>query len=411
MRRPPKKKIQKLAGDSLRIANLAQAISQAGSRIEDNDWQSLLDELVAKNLELKHQSVLDAAAEHVFSNQPEAYEVLIESIESIATCGRILVSETHYNIILIAAPILAWSRFEISSGAIPAPILKSLSNSWRDALLCKGIQISILPTLFSIDQLPQDHCQINDLMHHTAHQFLAGKAIPSPKDLPKTVPFLADSRYLLGVVIAPENSALFQWQLCPSPFDVSKAKEAALALWKQRAHADIAHLLPGCGFEFLLPESYYSACREADILVRPISIRSAVFYLTHTLGIEASELGAIIGRFGQETHTGQVDELRVGFTLRDAPEIIYGVIWPLYQQEDEMNALIGPNFPASDEASGEIPSLLNESGIKRIQILEDIFEMEFCDDCQAPLFADAEGELVHTEMPDDAPPEGSVHLH
>ncbi len=85
MRRAPKKKIQKLAGDALRIANLSQAISQAGSRLEDNDWQSLLDTLIAKILEAKHQSILDAAAEHVFTNQADAYEVLIEAIESIAT--------------------------------------------------------------------------------------------------------------------------------------------------------------------------------------------------------------------------------------------------------------------------------------------------------------------------------------
>lgn len=411
MRRAPKKKIQKLAGDSLRIANLALAVAHAGSRIEDSDWQNTLDALVAKNLELNHQTVLDAAAEHVFTNQPEAYEVLIESIESIASSGRIQHDDTSYDMVLVAAPILAWSRFEIASGNVPPALLKSLTTSWRESLLSKGAQLCILPSLYSIDQLPRDHCEVNNLLHNTAKLFLDNKSIPTPKDLPKTVPFLADSRYLLSVVLAPSESTLFQWQLTPSPFDIAKAKEAALLLWKQRAHAEVANLLPGCGFEFLLPESYYSACREADILVRPISIRSAVFYLTQTLNVEASDLGAIIGRFGPETHPGQVDELRVGFTLKSAPEIIYGVIWPLYQQEDELNALIGPSLSTIDERQGEIPTLLTESGLTNIQILEDIFGMEFCDDCQAPLYADADGELVHTEMPEDAPPEGSVHFH
>ena len=411
MRRTPKKKIQKLAGDALRIANLAQAISQAGSRLEDQDWQNLLDSLVEKNLELRHQSVLDSAAEHVFSNLPDAYEILIESIESMASSGRIKDGDTEYEMILIAAPILAWSRFEIYSGAIPAEILRSLTTSWRESLLCKGVQVSLLPNLFSIDQLPQTYCDVNDLMQHTAKDFLKNRNASLSKELPKTVPFLADSRYLLGVVLAPVNSPVFQWQMTPSPFDVTKAKEATLLIWKQRAHAEIAHLLPGCGFEFLLPEAYYSACREADILIRPISIRSAVFYLTQTLNVEASELGAIIGRFGPETYPDQVDELRVGFTLRQHPEIIYGVIWPLYQQEDELNALIGPSIQDATDRSGEIPALLAESGVNNITILEDIFGMEYCDDCQAPLYADAEGELVHPEMPDDAPPEGSMHLH
>jgi hypothetical protein len=411
MRRAPKKKIQKLAGDALRIANLSQAISQAGSRLEDNDWQSLLDTLIAKILEAKHQSILDAAAEHVFTNQADAYEVLIEAIESIATSGQIKDGDTSYDILLVAAPILAWSRFDIASGSIPTNLIKSLTTSWRESLLCKGVQVCILPNLFSIDQLPQDHCAVNDLLHQTAQHFLQNKAIIAPKDLPKTVPFLADSRYLLGVILAPSNAPLFQWQMTPSPFDISKAKEAALLLWKQRAHADIAHLLPGCGFEFLLPEAYYSACREADILVRPISIRATVFYLCQTLNVEASELTAIVGRFGPETHPGQVDEVRVGFTLKKAPEIIYGVIWPLYQQEDEIHALVGPSNSTMDEREGEIPRLLKESGVSQVLILEDIFGLEFCEDCQAPLYADAEGDLVHPEMPDDAPPEGSVHLH
>lgn len=411
MRRAPKKKIQKLAGDALRIANLAQAISQAGSRLEDQDWQNLLDTLVAKNLELKHQTVLDAAAEHVFTNLPDAYEILIESIESKATADQIKDGDSEYEIILVAAPILAWSRFEIFSGSIPAAILKSLTTSWRESLLCKGVQVSILPTLYSIDQLPQTYCDVNDVLHHTAKDYLNNKPTIANKDLPKTVPFLADSRYLLGVVLAPVNSPVFQWQMTPSPFDIAKAKEATLLIWKQRAHAEVAHFLPGCGFEFLLPEAYYSACREADILIRPISIRSAVFYLTQTLNVEASDLGAVIGRFGPETHPGQVDELRVGFTLKNEPEVIYGVIWPLYQQEDEINALIGPSIHQMDERLGEIPTLLTESGVTNINILEDIFGMEYCDDCQAPLYADAEGELVHPEMPDDAPPEGSVHLH
>ena len=411
MRRPPKKKIQKLAGDALRIANLSLAISQAGSRLEDQDWQALLDALVAKNLELKHQSVLDAASEHVFTSQSDAYEVLIEAIESLATSGQIKDGETDYEIMLVAAPILAWSRFEIASGPIPPAILRSLQTSWRESLLCKGVQVSILPALFSIDQLPQDHCAIRDLLHQTAHHFLQNKVIAAPKELPKTVPFLADSRYLLGIVLAPTNAPVFQWQMTPAPFDVNKSKETTLLLWKQRAHADIAHLLPGCGFDFLLPDSYYSACREADILVRPISIRSSIFYLTQTLNVEASDLGAVIGRFGPETHPGQVDELRVGFTLKNAPEVIYGVIWPLYQQEDEIMALLGPENADIDERQGDIPRLLSESGLNQIHILEDIFSLEFCDDCQAPLYADAEGELVHPEMPENAPPEGSLHFH
>jgi hypothetical protein len=36
--------------------------------------------------------------------------------------------------------------------------------------------------------------------------------------------------------------------------------------------------------------------------------------------------------------------------------------------------------------------------------------MEFCEDCGAPLYPDADGELVHAEMPEDVP-SGTEHFH
>jgi hypothetical protein len=94
--------------------------------------------------------------------------------------------------------------------------------------------------------------------------------------------------------------------------------------------------------------------------------------------------------------------------LKNAPEVIYGVVWPLYQQDDQINALGGKD---SDNLPGEIPSLLADCGINDIQRNDDIFGMEFCDDCSAPLFVDRDGDLVHSEMPDDVPPQGSEHFH
>jgi hypothetical protein len=411
MRRTTKKKTPKLAGDGLQIANLSVAISQAGSRMEDSAWQHQLDTLVTKILSNSKQAVLDAASDHVFAHHPDAYEILIESIESIATSSRIVFNDQHYDILCIAAPILAWSRFDVPSGVIPEKMLTSLSKNFSDTLLVKQAQVRLLPHVFSIDQLPRNHCDVSSVMLLTAIQHIEKRAVEIMDDLPKTIPFLADSRYLLGVVLVPTGSTVFQWQTTPAPYNILKAKEEALTRWQEKIHADVANLLPGCGFNILLPDSYYFACRESDIQVRPISIRSAVFYLTQTLNIDASEMCAIIGRFGPEDQIGQVDELRIGFALKNAPEIIYGVVWPLYQQEDEVNALLGSiNLPLTEQ-KGEIETLLNDSGIHQVQIMEDVYGLEFCDDCQAPLYVDAEGDLVHPEMPEDTLPEGSIHFH
>ena len=58
-------------------------------------------------------------------------------------------------------------------------------------------------------------------------------------------------------------------------------------------------------------------------------------YLTNTLGVEPADLRAVIAGFGEETADGQIDEYRVSFTMRQEADVIYGIVWPLYGQEDE----------------------------------------------------------------------------
>ena len=168
------------------------------------------------------------------------------------------------------------------------------------------------------------------------------------------------------------------------------------------------NLLPGCGVELLLPEAYYTACREADIKIRPASIRSAVFYLTQTLGKEPTGLSVVIAACGVQETPGQIDEFRISFCLTESPEVIYGVVWPLYQAEDQEAAM---GTDENGNLSGDIPDILIECGITDIIQLEEIFAMEFCDDCGTPLFADREAELVHPEMPEDTPAPGTAHFH
>lgn len=408
MRRAPEKKHQKLHADGLKLANLSLAVAQSASRIEDIAWQAQLDTIVAKNLEQRHQNVIDAAAEHLFTTHPNAYEVLVETMESVSTSSRIEFRHEQYDVLLMAAPILAWSRFEIASGSIQAAALNGLTESWMQHIISDGAKLRVLPLLYSIDQLPRDHCETYSLMKNTAIELLKGNAISTSEELPKTVPFLADIRYLLAVVVVPANKALFRWQEVAAPFDCAQSKSDILALWQAQAEPTVMRLLPGCGIELLLPEAFYTACREGDIRIRPSSIRSAIFYLTQTLSISAGDLDVIIAGFGLEETPGQIDEYRISFALKKAPEVIYGVVWPLYQQDDQVTAMGNAN---DDNLPGEIPALLTECGISEIQRIEDIFTMEFCDDCGAPLFADRDADLVHAEMPEDAPPQGSEHFH
>ena len=68
-------------------------------------------------------------------------------------------------------------------------------------------------------------------------------------------------------------------------------------------------------------------------------------------------------------------------------------------------------FDESGKLTGDIPDILTDCGISNILQIDEIFAMEFCDDCGTPLFADRDAELVHPEMPDDTPSPGTAHFH
>ncbi|MEB0140959.1 MULTISPECIES: DUF2863 family protein [unclassified Undibacterium] len=408
MRRPIKRNRLKLAAESQRLVNLSLAVAQSASRLEDLNWQDKLDAYVSKNLKLQHQEILDGAAENLFAAEPNGYDVLIETLESMSSSAHFEVDGQAYDALLIAAPVLAWTRFEIASGAVAPDMLQKLIDDCSRDLLTADTSLRLLPNLYSIDQLPRNHCETYSLMERHALAIIAKQPGNGEPERAQTVPFLADIRYLLGILVTPAGAPLFQWQTLDAPYDCVKAKNAALLEWQQHAALSLQHLLPGCGLEVLLPEAYYTACREADIKIRPASLRSAVFYLTQTLGKEAGEFSVVIAACGVQETPGQIDEFRVSFCLRESGEVVYGVVWPLYQAEDQQAAL---SMDDNDQIIGDIPDILLECGISDILPLDEIFAMEFCDDCGTPLFADREAELVHPEMPEDTPTPGTAHFH
>jgi hypothetical protein len=251
------------------------------------------------------------------------------------------------------------------------------------------------------------------MTHKLAQAAYKGSSVKQSVRTPDTAPFLADTRYLLIAIVAPQGAPLFRWQEPQHHINFMAERASALEQWRAQATDNVARLMPGCGIELLLPEAYYVACREADKLIRPVSIRAAVHYLTNTLDVEPADLRAVIAGFGEETTDGQIDEYRVGFTLRQSPDVVYGIVWPLYGQEDEEGTpMEGPmtGGPVPVAPINEITTHLNAAGIAHIKRINEHYVAEYCDDCGAPLFADPTGELVHAEMPEDTPT-GGEHFH
>jgi len=415
MRRPFKSNVQKRSADSQRLTTLAQAVVQAASRLEERNWEQQLDALLRRLMKNGHQDIIDAALDHAFKLESAAYDALMESAEAVSESCQIEQDGVLYDALLIAAPILAWTRFSIASGAMPTEAHATLSAQLYAHVLAANARMAMAPVLYSIDQLPRDHAETFALTQRLAQAALKGAFVKPDTHQPETAPFLADTRYLVAVVTAVAGEPLFRWQESPDPAE----RDQALSQWNAQAMPTVARLLPGCGIELLLPEAYFAACREGDRNIRPASIRAAVHFLTHTLDVGAEALQAVVGGFGEEEDAGRIDEYRIGFALTRDQEIVYGVVWPLYGLEDGGEtpyAGAGGNAAAlSAELERKSPleeilSLLEECGVVHVRHHPEQFPMEFCDDCGAPLFPDVDAELVHAEMPEDVPVT-SGHLH
>jgi hypothetical protein len=421
MRRPPKDPSHKLTAEAQRLVSISMAIAQSASRIEERAWEHQLDTQLQKLLKSGHQDTVDTTLNALFKDDLNAYDVLMEGVEAVSESSTMVElsdgAETSWQALLVAAPILAWTRFSIASGTIPTEQLSTLSAHFAAHLLADGARLAMAPTLFAIDQLPRTHAETYAITHKLASAAFKGGSIKPLAKPAETAPFLADTRYLLVAVVAPLGAPLFRWQEPQHQLNFAAERQQALTQWREQATPNVARLLPGCGIELLLPEAYYVACREADKLIRPVSIRAAVHYLTNTLGVEASDLRAVVAGFGEESADGQIDEYRVGFTLRQTSDVIYGIVWPLYGQEDEDGTPVeGLGHTAVDSLEDqrapldEILAHLNEAGVTHVKKHSERYVAEYCDDCGAPLFADPSGELVHAEMPDDAP-QGGEHFH
>jgi len=401
MRRPVKRPSSKLSAESQRMINSSQALADSTSRLEVRSWERSLDLLLHKQLKNNHQGIIDTALDHLFKADLAAYDVLVEAVESNSEACALEHGDQLFNVQLLALPVLAWTRFSIASGQLPADLRDGLFAHLHAHVLADDASLALAPTLYAIEQLPRHHADVFALTQRMGLAALKKSTPQLSLETTATAPFLADTRYLIAAVTVPNGAPMFRWQMDESK-SAMQEKNAALEAWTLQATPLLARFLAGCNVELLLPQPYYFACREADKRIRPAAIRAADHYLTHTLGVNSSELYANIGSFCEDINA-QVDEYRVGFSIGNSDNIVYGIVWPLYEQEDgdEVSDLATPD--GSKKPIEELLGILRECGIVHIKLHEERYTMEFCDDCGTPLFPTTDGELAHPEMPEDTP--------
>lgn len=376
----------RLSRDAERLAWLAQALADSGSRLEDAWLESEMTTLIEKLLRGGDEEALNQALDRLHDTHPRAYDDLADLIEAACEISR--VGDTWR--LILALPVLAWSRYAIPARTLPQATLDSLRAQLSGHVLAADTRVHFANFLFSPDQLPQGYCDTRVFADALWASAAAGHDLVVEGDsLPESQTFVSDVRYILAVVQIPAGRPVFRWN------EPDGNRDTALEAWRQQAGANLQALLTGCAYELLLPDAYFSAWRRADRETRPFALRAAVEYLKSLFNVPAGRLRAIAAPY----YDRWLEEWRIGFTGIDSDDVVHGVTWPLLGGEDE-NA----------DLAGSIEALLKETGLGEVRILDTRMPLEFCDDCGAPLFPNPEGESVHAELPEEM--QGTpAHLH
>ncbi|MBS1154820.1 MAG: hypothetical protein H6R07_744 [Proteobacteria bacterium] len=390
LKRPRSARRSRHTAEADELIRLANGLAASSNMTEDRFWQHALELLINEILVSNEEETLNTALDALAKSDNRAWNELADVIESCCETRSFMLDGKEWQALLIAAPLLSWSRYAIPSGPLGREMTQLVRTHLCAHVLASGVKVGLADYLFSPDQLPQGYCNTTQLAEALTE--LAprnGTLAFDPGQMPATNQFLSDTRYILAVVAAPKGEALFRWQ------EDDGSRSEAEAQWRKQGSSALHPLFAGCAFEPLLPLTYFAAWREADQASRAYAIRATVSFLQLALNVEPRQITAAIA----PCHSRRLEEYRIGFMLRDSSDVIHGVVWPLLDGEDEQT-----------DCFGQIEAVLRECGIANIVTHEHEFPLDYCDDCGAALYPNADGELMHTETPEEAP-EQPRHLH
>ncbi len=373
----------RLSRDAERLAWLAQGLADSGSRLEDVWLQAEMHALIEKLLKSSDEDALNQALDGLRETNSRAYDELADLIEAACEVSQ----DGEQSSLLLALPVLAWSRYAIPTRNVPKPVLETLRVQISAHVLGAEVRVHFADYLFSPDQLPQGYADTWTFAEALRAAAAAGQDLKvDARQLPESQMFVSDVRYLIAIARVPSGRPVFRWN------EVDGGRAAALVNWREQGGPSFQSLLTGSSYEVLTPDAYFSAWRQADMETRPFAVKAAVAYLQNLFSLPANRLRAVAAPYYEHG----LEEWRISFLRPGSDDVVHGVTWPLLGNDDE-NADLG----------AEIEALLKSVGVGEVQILNTRMPVEYCDDCGAPLFPNPDGENVHTELPEeiqDAPP-------
>lgn len=383
----------RLSRDAQRLAALAESLARSGSRLEDSYWEHLFQQQLNKLLAQKRNDAIESTLEHLLAANTDAYEVLIEQVETHSESTTLVHEGRDYDALLFCAPVVAWTRYQLPQSFDLKPHLDTLAQQLQTHIVAENAQTALLSEMLNFDQMPQSFHETLEWTQRLGRAALKQKSENSLiRPAPAADGMLADARFIIGAIVVPKGEPLFRWQT-GTP-DASASRAQCFEAWQAACAQILPSLFTGCSIEYLQPDAYYISSREADRRIRPLALKAAATWLQTAAGLPGNQIRATIVACGESS----VEEYRIGFSTLQSADVIYGCIWPVLSKEEAVADIIDTQQASIPE---EIAALLKEQGITDVRQLPGLFRAEFCDDCGAPYFPDPLGEMQHPELPDE----------
>lgn len=385
-------------GSAQLIATLRASMGST-CRFEDRYWDQQLEGMLDKYLAAGNDTLIEAVIERLARDDSDCMQALLEHLQTVSQGYLASVDGQSWQVLLMTAPLAVWTRYQLPQAELSTKQIADLAQALGQTVLNPNARLQLMPQLLGLDEMPRSFSQTRQWLHLLGDCALgAGKQMPKPLKVEPNPALLVDTRHLVLVAAVPVGEPMFQWQM-----DLQTSPETYLKAWIAQSRALFTQLLPGCQFDTLIPQAYHTSIELSETHVRSVAIVSACQWLQETLNLKPGELRATIAAVGER----DAQEYRVGYHRGRQQDVIYGTIWPIFDQPEHGDA---SQSESVIDAVDEIAAILKQSGVNHIKRIPGVLIPETCDDCGAPYFPNPSGELVHAELPEEAF-DAPMHFH
>lgn len=390
-----KKATAQLAPAIKQITTYSEELDLAQSRLEQTFWQKKLQALIVAQFEAGQS--LDALQKRLEKTSPGAGDALFAEVLTISESATMNRDGQLSDCLLVALPLLVSTRYVVPQVTLTDADTEEIAAAILDCVLASQASIRLLPGVFSLMQTPESYLDTWRCLQHLCNGSVDLRKVMPRRQIGDTDSDLqADSRYVIFCVSTPQGQPLFAWQE-----DTTKSRTNCLQALQQQLAPTWRRLMPGCDTQTLLPQLYRAALAQGEELIVPVIVQTTCRWLTESLQLSKGALKASVCAVGQGTPT----EYRIGYYRSSNPDVVAGNIWPIIdsepvEEDQESNPILTTLYKT-----------LNDLGITDIKsFLQPVELPQYCNDCGAPFFPDATGELVHPYLPEQAQ-ESPKQLH